>query len=147
MPKRAIEITNNSFVLAAFASLLVLGLCVDSTGYRDAVARGNLFALPMVIATYAIPNWCLLAVLATFVGESRKRANESDRDIAAMWSTAFFTGLITAGSVVFGVGAVDASQVLNPSQADYLKYGSPLVLAGFGLGAWGEAVTKQIRGA
>lgn len=146
MRQRIIDALNNWFVLLAFASVLVLGLCVDSSGYRQSVASGNLFALPMVMLTYAIPNWCLLAVLATFIGENRKK-QESGRDVLAMWTTAVFTGLVTASSVIFGVGVVDASQVLNPSSADYFKYGSPIVLAGFGLGAWGETVSNKMRGA
>lgn len=91
-------------------------------------------ALPMVLVSYSIPNWYLLGVLATFIGECRKELGQS-WDLPRMWTTATFTGLATVSMVMFAGSYVDISATLSPDQSLYWKIAGVIVLAGLGLGA------------
>lgn len=135
--RKVVTYTNNILVVVAFTGLLVFGLCVDSGPYRAAFNDGlwsSLCALPMVLVSYSIPNWYLLGVLATFIGECRKELGQS-WDLPRMWTTATFTGLATVSMVMFAGSYVDISATLSPDQSLYWKIAGVIVLAGLGLGA------------
>lgn len=120
---------NSILVYGLFSLMLTMGLCVDSTFYRNEIGSGNLLWLPVFIVVYGIPNWIGIAILSCMIG---KMTHDTLTPIDQLWRSSIFTGLTIAASVIFGGSYLNVDQILQPTQADYFKIVSLIVLAGIG---------------
>lgn len=122
-------ILNSICVYVGFCLMLAFGLSIDSTYYANKIAAGNLLWLPMYLATYSMPNWIGVSILATYIG---KMSKDTATPMGEMWRQSIFSGLMVASVVIFGGSYLDTAQVLTPTRDDYFKIVSVIILAGIG---------------
>lgn len=137
-----IALLNSIFVYGMFAAMLTMGLCIDSTAYREQIGAGNILYLPFFLATYAIPNWIGVAILASMIGSMNK---DTETPIRMLWRGAILSGLTIAAMIIFGGSYLNVAQVLTPTQDDYFKIVSLCVLAGLGQKEIRQFVNQRVN--
>lgn len=123
---------NSILVYCLFCFLLTMGLCVDSTFYKEQIAAGNILWMPMFLLTYSIPNWIGVSILATMIGRMTKEEEHLTEQILYQWRQSVFIGLTIAATIIFSGSYLNTNQILFPNQDDYFKIVSLIVLVGIG---------------
>lgn len=107
--------------IAAFfvmLSLIIIGLHVDSSIYRDNITN-NWLNIFYILPSWTLTNLFFVSILTAYFGECAKRLSEDNWNRLRMWRNSFFGGIAGLFSQLI-VGTIETSVIFNPNAHNYL---------------------------